>query len=559
MDSFSYLQVERQSMYTPNQSTLPTQRKEGQLGTILNKQGAYVPVCDAALFAILRREIGLIALRQNVQNLFVFVDSTTATEMENFSAIVQQAQKVVVIADGHAVPTYPMEKPVYYVLSASLHHSDRILLLLSSTISIALLSEGVDVEEGQGFNGGWTVERSTIDCLARGLLNGQAEMYLPDIQSNSDAAEDAASSAIMHLATLHAGTLTSRVQSTAVERNDLLSVLQILQEISAKRQIHDILFAFVYQISRSIPSDRCSIVRVLRGDNEAEVIVSHENENLRDYRIKLDRYPELTAAAASGEMVIIDDVSQHPLTQAVSPMLLGAGIAALVVLPVVCDEEHSGRLILRVARRSGGFIPREISFLQIVTETAANALERAHLFESIQEANDRLEQLAITDSLTGLYNRRYFHDRFEHEFERACRYRLPFSCVLFDIDNFKEVNDTCGHLVGDSVLKEVAQCMIACTRRVDILARYGGEEFVILLPQTNLQGAAVEAERMRSVIEKHSFPEVPKERNITISVGVAGLDSATMKESSDLLRAADTVLYEAKNRGKNCVVVYGNP
>lgn len=519
-----------------------------------------MPVCDAALFAILRREIGLIALREKAQRLFVLVDSTTAAEMEDFGAIVQHAQKVIVITDVHAVPIGSMEKPFYCVSSEELHHSNRILLLLSHTISIALLCEGFDAADKQGFKGGWTVQRSAIDRLARELIKGQADLHLPDIQANAAAIEeDIVSSAIMGLATLHAGTLKSREQNAAVERNDLLSVLQILKKIAEKRHIRDILFEFVDQIAHSISSDRCSIVRMLPGDNGAEVIVSHENENLRDCRIKLDRYPELTAAAESGEMVIIDNVIQHPLTQAVSPMLIGAGITSLVVLPIIRDEEHSGTLILRVARRSSGFTPREISFLQIVTETAANTLERAHLFESIQEVNDRLEQLAITDSLTGLYNRRYFHDRFEHEFERASRYRLPFSCVLFDIDNFKEVNDTCGHLVGDRVLKEVAQCMIACTRRVDILARYGGEEFVILLPQTNLQGAAVEAERLRSVIEKHVFPELSKERKITISIGVAGLDSATMKESSDLLRAADTVLYEAKNRGKNCVVVYGNP
>jgi two-component system cell cycle response regulator len=304
--------------------------------------------------------------------------------------------------------------------------------------------------------------------------------------------------------------------------------------------------------------DRCSIVRPLPGGAEAEVLVSHEDENLRDCIIQLEKYPELNAAIASGEMIAIGDVSEHPLTRGVSAMLQRAGINSLLVLPIIRNQGHLGTLVLRAARRSGAFTLREISFFQIVTEAAANALERAHLFESIQVANERLEQLAITDSLTGLYNRRYFHDRFEHEFNRASRYRLPFSCVLFDIDDFKQVNDTYGHLVGDNVLKEVAQCMVASTRRVDILARYGGEEFVILLPQTDLHGAAIEAERVRAIMVQHSFSDVSKERPVTISVGVAGLDSDTMKTSSDLLRAADTALYEAKNRGKNRVVVYGN-
>src|SRR5690606_13807358 len=117
---------------------------------------------------------------------------------------------------------------------------------------------------------------------------------------------------------------------------------------------------------------------------------------------------------------------------------------------------------------------REISFFEIVAEAAANALERAQLFESIQVANERLEQLAITDGLTGLYNHRHFRDRLESEFQRALRYKLPLSLLLFDVDDFKQLNDTFGHLQGDHILRELAQRTLTSVRHSDFVSRYGG-------------------------------------------------------------------------------------
>ena len=534
------------------------ERVESLFRTVIGKEDLYVPIRDNSLYEILQQETSHIGVQHEEDDLLVLMDGATACELTNGPIMAAKARTIVLLDNGESLPWSPGDNVVKHACTPPLERGDRILLLLSNTISLALFGEHVHAPEEKSsgaFLGGWTVRRVTVARLAETLLGKAHQGLLPESAPATDA-EDSISAAMMRLTALHAGALESREQSVAVEKNDLLSILDILKAISSKRHAHDILFVFVEQIARIISTERCSIVRVWENEAEGHVLVSHEDEHLRDCVISLQKYPELVEVIQSGETLIINDVATHPLTMEFSAMLKKAGIASLLVLPIVRSDKHVGTLLLRAARRQGAFTVREVSFFQIVTEAAANALERAHLFESIQIANERLEQLAITDSLTGLYNRRYLHERFEEEFARATRYQLPFSCVIFDIDDFKAVNDTYGHLVGDVVLKEIAERMISCTRRVDILARYGGEEFVILLPQTDNEGATIEAERVRSVMESHTFSQIADGQRVTVSVGVATLDPDTMRDNEALLRAADEALYEAKRRGKNCVVVH---
>jgi predicted signal transduction protein with EAL and GGDEF domain len=126
-----------------------------------------------------------------------------------------------------------------------------------------------------------------------------------------------------------------------------------------------------------------------------------------------------------------------------------------MVIPIVLFDPNVGSLFLRVTRRRRAFTLREVGFCEIVAEAAGNALERAQLFERIQRANERLEHLAITDALTGLYNRRHFHQRLQEEYQRSKRYELPLACLMFDIDDFKKINDTHGHLQGDRYMRPV--------------------------------------------------------------------------------------------------------
>ena len=174
----------------------------------------------------------------------------------------------------------------------------------------------------------------------------------------------------------------------------------------------------------------------------------------------------------------------------------------------------------------------------------------------VKNKNILLQKLSVTDGLTDLYNHRYFQRRIKEEFIRAKRYSLPLSCLMIDLDDFKILNDTHGHQVGDRILTEFAMVLNNSIRQVDMAARYGGEEFVVLLPQIDTEGASNMAERFRMAVELHRFSGTGKQFNITVSIGAATYPAGDIKIERDLLRAADTALYRAKNTGKNRVVVH---
>jgi len=166
---------------------------------------------------------------------------------------------------------------------------------------------------------------------------------------------------------------------------------------------------------------------------------------------------------------------------------------------------------------------------------------------------EEIHKMAIMDGLTGLYNKRYFLETLEKELARAKRYARPLSLIMIDIDFFKKVNDTYGHLAGDHVLKESGEILLSRVRREEIVARYGGEEISILMPETNRSGAGKVAEEMRQRIEAHVFLFAGKKINITISAGVAEAIEADY-DSKEFIKIADTRLYQAKKEGRNKVV-----
>jgi len=179
--------------------------------------------------------------------------------------------------------------------------------------------------------------------------------------------------------------------------------------------------------------------------------------------------------------------------------------------------------------------------------------------EKIQRLNAGLEQLAMTDYLTSLYNRRYFMQRGTEEFKRAKRNKQPLALLMLDIDQFKKVNDTYGHEAGDMALQQVASVLKSSLREIDILGRMGGEEFAVLLPNASLHEAGVLAERVQQIMANTSFelPGASLNINITISIGVAVMTDE-MSVIDDILRNADAALYHAKNSGRNRVIKYKN-
>lgn len=203
-----------------------------------------------------------------------------------------------------------------------------------------------------------------------------------------------------------------------------------------------------------------------------------------------------------------------------------------------------------------------LTYEKLLIEYKTEKQQAEILAQELRETNDKLvranlelKSISIRDYLTGLYNRRYLFDFLEAELSRTARYGTTFSILMFDIDFFKKINDTHGHQNGDIVLRTLSNVAMNSIRNTDILARYGGEEFVVVMPQTDAQGAVNLAERLRTTVEKLVIPLDRKKISITISVGVATRrpESNTMT-AGEFMDRADQALYGAKSAGRNRVV-----
>lgn len=189
----------------------------------------------------------------------------------------------------------------------------------------------------------------------------------------------------------------------------------------------------------------------------------------------------------------------------------------------------------------------------LLVQLTASHDQLAAANRSLIEANQKLKRLAITDSLTNLYNRRFFDQAIKRETTRRNRYQLALSVIMIDVDDFKNFNDTYGHDGGDQALKLVARVLVDSSRNSDIVARYGGEEFIVALPLTSPDQSVVYAERARKIIESTCIELKNGEKTyVKISMGIAGAYKNSQPISAkDIINHADTALYQAKRDGKN--------
>lgn len=227
---------------------------------------------------------------------------------------------------------------------------------------------------------------------------------------------------------------------------------------------------------------------------------------------------------------------------------------SFISLPLKLEHRTLG--VLNLADKASGesFSEADAQLLNTIATYAVVAIERSELYQQSEE----LKKISITDSLTGLLNRRYFQERLAEELERSKRHNFPLSLIIIDIDNFKSFNDRYGHLAGDEALKITARLLRSSIRAIDVAARYGGEEFTVILPQTTKQDAMIIAERFCREIESMSLHHEPFHQEalkLTVSMGLANCPTDTT-QLEELINLADTALYAAKAKGKNRVVVY---
>jgi len=196
--------------------------------------------------------------------------------------------------------------------------------------------------------------------------------------------------------------------------------------------------------------------------------------------------------------------------------------------------------------------------VQYVCFTLFDVTDTSIYQSQLQELTETLREMSNRDGLTQLFNRRYIEQTLDTEFQRARRFRHPLSVILSDIDFFKKVNDTYGHLAGDEVLRVVSKRLRDGLRAIDALGRYGGEEFMLVLPETGLDGAKILAERLRQAVEAEPVDAEGQRLNISISLGVTELRDDT-EDYQQLIAEADSGLYQSKENGRNRVTAVGAP
>ncbi len=313
------------------------------------------------------------------------------------------------------------------------------------------------------------------------------------------------------------------------------------------------------------------------------LIVDDHEDNVEVLRARLEALGYDVASASDGYEALEEVERQTPdliLLDVMMPRMDGNEVArqikgnnSLPFIPIIMQTalESTESKVEGLGAGADDYLTKPINFAELGArvkamlrlKSAQRALARANAEleatnAKLEVANAELKRMAITDGLTGLFNRRHIEERLREMFEHSSRLHEPLACVLVDLDHFKNVNDNHGHQAGDDVLRQLADVLRGAAREVDRIGRYGGEEFMILLPGTVLDAAVTFAERARQEVEAFAFSYEGGTVRGTLSAGVAAWPHPLIQDRYGLVKAADDALYVAKRLGRNRVVRFAS-
>lgn len=354
-------------------------------------------------------------------------------------------------------------------------------------------------------------------------------------------------------AQLRATRALNRARAEARSRSELVG---ILREIASSLTPAEIFQVLVRRVAQGLGISKCSVLlREAADPAVATVMAAYENPELRNLAVELPRYPEIARAFDEGTVVLSDSIDSDPLFTRTRQTWMAEGrtveTTSALAIPFTLQDGRAGVFYLRTTGADAVLNQLDVQFAEQVIRAALTTLEKAYQLQEVVEGHRKLREQAETDPLTGLLNRRAFEQRLTRELEHAGVYHTVLSCLMIDVDHFKETNDRFGHQVGDVVLTQLAALLRREQRAIDVVARLGGEEFCILLPLTGTGGARILAERILRRVAGNRFGEPGVPVDVTVSIGIATWPDEQEGDGLSLLRLADEQLLKAKSDGRN--------
>ncbi len=322
------------------------------------------------------------------------------------------------------------------------------------------------------------------------------------------------------------------------ERLFALALSEIAAALNSTRNLDELLDLIIKNVVRVTACDSANIM-MIENDYAHAVRSLEPLKNWR--RLPVGETPNLKWMMENRKPIVMPDVNDFPEWIKIPEM---DWIRSYVGAPIITMDSVTGFINLDLDT-PGFYNQKTAERLMSFAYHVSIAIQNAHIYK-------QLEELATTDELTGIDNRRQFFDLAVREVDRAQRYQRPLTAIMLDVDHFKKINDRYGHLAGDFVLRRVAQTCLSETRGMDVLGRVGGEEFALLLTETDLSGGIEVAERIREKISLLNFKFAEVTCRVTASLGIAALDE-TCTQLTDLLDRCDKAMYLAKKQGRNRV------